>query len=478
MASCRAACSCATSASRSSSGRWTSSHCDPHRRIWRSKYPLGLPKSPSPTAEGSTACRSASTLINASTQPSMTGWPPKASSSARLRTTCPATYSTIWNGAPSTAASLHSVIARATGTGVSARPATTVYSRAMSCADGVSPCSGGRRSTHFDASSATRKVRLERPPEISSAVSSPSRPMPAERRCLSSAERSSPSRFEGVTGLVYHSGPACPLAAPRLGGTPTSAVPAASSPGSPPVPGQQVPYVFGAVHCHHAGLTGPGEQQPSHRDVVDGKRQHPLGSQDLVQDDVDNAAVAEHSDGVVVFGGGGDVVDGRPHPRPTRVFVDRAGQMPLGHPGPLLRVLCPDLLDRDVHRQIAVVFGEAVVDLDVQPARGGDRFRGLECAPLRTAHQPGDRKSGQRIGQPRCLRMPLVGEVGVGALAGLAAERQRMPDQKQLHPDSLACVRKPLASRRRMLFSGRRVRCADVGDSGTGALAGRERGSR
>src|ERR1700761_9154888 len=173
----------------------------------------------------------------------MTVWPPSASSSARLRTTCPATYSTIWNGAPSTESSLHSVTARATGTSVSARPATTVYSRVMSCADGVNPCSGGRRSTHFDASSATRKVRLDRPPEISCAVSSPLRLTPAERRCLSSAERSSPSR---VTASVYHSGLA-------------------------PVSRQQVPYVFGAVHRHHAGLTGPGAQQSRHRDVVDRK---------------------------------------------------------------------------------------------------------------------------------------------------------------------------------------------------------------
>ena len=75
------------------------------------------------------------------------------------------------------------------------------------------------------------------------------------------------------------------------------------------------------------------------------------------------------------------------------------------------------------------------------------------------------------------LRMPLVGQVGVGALAGFAAERQRVPDQKQLHPHSLACVGEPLASRERMLFSRWRVRCADVGRSGTGALAGRERGA-
>ena len=101
-----------------------------------------------------------------------------------VRTTCPATNSTIWNGAPSTESSSHSVIARATGTAVSCSAATTLYSRAMSCADGVSPCSGGRRNTHFDASSSTRKVRLERPPEISCARNSPSRSMPSRTQIL------------------------------------------------------------------------------------------------------------------------------------------------------------------------------------------------------------------------------------------------------------------------------------------------------
>ena len=38
------------------------------------------------------------------------------------------------------------------------------------------------RSTHFDWSSNTRKVRLERPPEINSARRSPERAMPSERR--------------------------------------------------------------------------------------------------------------------------------------------------------------------------------------------------------------------------------------------------------------------------------------------------------
>ena len=103
----------------------------------------------------------------------------------------------------STESSLRIVTARATGTGVSCSAATTRYSRAMSCADGVSPCSGGLRSTHFDASSKTRNVRLDRPPEISSARSSPVRGMPTDRRWRSRASRSSPSS-EVVTGLVYH----------------------------------------------------------------------------------------------------------------------------------------------------------------------------------------------------------------------------------------------------------------------------------
>src|SRR5258705_10133432 len=95
------------------------------------------------------------------------------------------------------------VTAGATGTGVSCSAATTLYSRAMSCADGVSPCSGGRRNTHFEVSSETRNVRLDRPPEISSARNSPVRAMPTDCRWRSRASRSSPSS-EVVTGLVYH----------------------------------------------------------------------------------------------------------------------------------------------------------------------------------------------------------------------------------------------------------------------------------
>ena len=50
---------------------------------------LGLPKSPRPTASGSTECRSASTLISASTQSLMVFLSPSASSCLVCRTTRP-----------------------------------------------------------------------------------------------------------------------------------------------------------------------------------------------------------------------------------------------------------------------------------------------------------------------------------------------------------------------------------------------------
>ena len=40
-----------------------------------------------------------------------------------------------------------------------------------------------------------------------------------------------------------------------------------------------------------------------------------------------------------------------------------------------------------------------------------------------------DRESGQRVGQPLGLLDALLGQFGVGALPGFAAERQRVPDQ-------------------------------------------------
>ena len=114
------------------------------------------------------------------------------------------------------------VTARATGTGVSCSAATTRYSRAMSCADGVSPCSGGLRSTHFDASSATRNVRLDRPPEISSARSSPLRGMPTVLEVA-------------VQGVEVK---------PVERGSHRTCLP-------PLISRQQVPYVFGAVDGGH-----------------------------------------------------------------------------------------------------------------------------------------------------------------------------------------------------------------------------------
>ena len=90
------------------------------------------------------------------------------------------------------------------GTGVSASAATTLYSRAMSCADGVSPCSGGRRSTHLrgvveDQERQVGPAAGDRAPRAAHRCAG----RPVSRRCRSSAPRSRPSRVQ-VTGLVYH----------------------------------------------------------------------------------------------------------------------------------------------------------------------------------------------------------------------------------------------------------------------------------
>jgi len=61
------------------------------------------------------------------------------------------------------------------------------------------------------------------------------------------------------------------------------------------------------------------------------------------------------------------------------------------------------------------------------------RLGGLDGAPLRAAHHPGDRKPGKRFGQTRDLCQPRFGQVRIRPLAVIAAQRQPMPDQKQLH---------------------------------------------
>ena len=98
-------------------------------------------------------------------------------------------------------------------------------------------------------------------------------------------------------------------------------------------------------------------------------------------------------------------------------------------PRQFLGVLGGDLLDGDVVREVAVVLGEPVVDVDVEPQRVGDRLCGLHRASLRAAHQTGDREPRQSVGQPLGLLDALGGEVGVGSLTRLAAQRQCVPDQ-------------------------------------------------
>jgi hypothetical protein len=79
-------------------------------------------------------------------------------------------------------------------------------------------------------------------------------------------------------------------------------------------------------------------------------------------------------------------------------------------------------------REIAVVFGEPVIDVDRQPQRIGDPLRGLHGADLRAADDARNREARQRIGQPLGLLDALLGQFTIGALPWFAAERQRVPD--------------------------------------------------
>jgi hypothetical protein len=139
--------------------------------------------------------------------------------------------------------------------------------------------------------------------------------------------------------------------------------------------------------------------------------------------------VAEHRDGVLVIARRRDVADAFVDAGEERILVHGARQMTAREPRQLLWILGGDLLDRDVVREISVVLGETVVDVDVQSERVGDGLCGLHRSSLRTAHKTGDREAGQCIGQPLGLLDAFLGEVGVRPLTRLAAKRQRMPDQ-------------------------------------------------
>jgi NAD(P)-dependent dehydrogenase (short-subunit alcohol dehydrogenase family) len=70
-----------------------------------------------------------------------------------------------------------------------------------------------------------------------------------------------------------------------------------------------------------------------------------------------------------------------------------------------------------------------------------DRFGGLECTPLGAADQPAYRESCQRLRQPTGLFDALRRQVRIGALPGLGAQRQRVPDQQEQHGRSLTSRR-------------------------------------
>jgi hypothetical protein len=99
----------------------------------------------------------------------------------------------------------------------------------------------------------------------------------------------------------------------------------------------------------------------------------------------------------------------------------------LRQPRQLLGVLGRDLFDRDVVLHVTVVFGEPFVYFDRQPQCVGNRLCSLDRTDLRAADQPGDWEPRQRVGQPLGLLDALLGQVGVRALSGLAAQRKRVP---------------------------------------------------
>ena len=141
---------------------------------------------------------------------------------------------------------------------------------------------------------------------------------------------------------------------------------------------------------------------------------------------VDDAAVGEDRDGVLVVGGSDDVVDARFDPLDERRLVHPTGKVAAGEP---LHVLFGDLLDRGVMREVAVVLGEPIVDVDRDAQRIGDGLRGLPGADLRAADDAAYREARERIGQPLGLLDAVLGQLGIGALPWLAAERQRVPDE-------------------------------------------------
>ena len=107
----------------------------------------------------------------------------------------------------------------------------------------------------------------------------------------------------------------------------------------------------------------------------------------------------------------------------------------------LLGVLGCDVFDGDVVLEVAVVLGEPLVDLDGQAEGVGNGLRGLHRAPLRAADQAGYREARQRGGKPFGLLDALLGQIGIRPLSWLTAKRQRVPDEKQLHRDTIGPVR-------------------------------------
>jgi len=200
-----------------------------------------------------------------------------------------------------------------------------------------------------------------------------------------------------------------------------------------------------------------------------------LGSQDLGRTNVDHDAMLTTRAGVVVVGGAATFVEARrTRARPKRVFVACWVDAWAIRAHSLRRSPAGNLLDRDVHRQIRGRIRAKRSSISTSSPRAARRFADLDARSCGLYRRVCDRKIGaRRIGQPRCRRIALVGQVGSAPWQGSCGAAS-MPDHKQLHPHRPRLLQKALVSRRRMLFSQQRARCGMLGRSGPGGAGWRE----
>ena len=131
-----------------------------------------------------------------------------------------------------------------------------------------------------------------------------------------------------------------------------------------------------------------------------GKVKRALQSEQFLQNDVDDAAVAEDRHGGVVVRCRDYLVDRTEDSRTEGVAVHRLGE-PAGFDARIgFRRPLQDLVHRDVVRLLVVVFRQTLALGDRKAQYPRYRGCGLECALLRAAEESGDPVRRQCCGQP------------------------------------------------------------------------------